>query len=496
MNEYDPMKDGASEQAQRHQSKAERQNTGGDPDGREYTNPDGSHGYVYNAQNVYRDSNHLNFRNAFITVLTLLIALILAICCLGGAMIASLSLEAEESTQGSADGDGTSNGIFISDETDSENENGTELYPSVPGGNHNTQDHETAPDLDSITKLPPERVDENGDGRPDIVFGEDGQVLTSAGTGILTVATVVARVADSVVEITAETVTQSDWVKPAVSSGAGSGVIISHEGYIVTNHHVIAGASRITVRLNDGTEFEATLVGSDEQTDIAVIHIQAGSKKLTVATLGASYDLVVGEDVIAIGNPLGALGGTVTEGMISATARQIRIGGNVMTLLQTSAPVNPGNSGGGLFNLAGELVGIVNAKITTEDVEGLGFAVPVDTVYNVVLELIHYGYVRGRSALDFAVVDVTSYQLAYYYFNSAGIGVFVYDKNHDTVKYGDRILTADGKTITESSQLDEIVRSKPIGSDLTLTVKRGKKELTLTVTVTEYVPKTVQTGRD
>jgi hypothetical protein len=236
MNEYDPMKDGASEQAQRHQSKAERQNTGGDPDGREYTNPDGSHGYVYNAQNVYRDSNHLNFRNAFITVLTLLIALILAICCLGGAMIASLSLEAEESTQGSADGDGTSNGIFISDETDSENENGTELYPSVPGGNHNTQDHETAPDLDSITKLPPERVDENGDGRPDIVFGEDGQVLTSAGTGILTVATVVARVADSVVEITAETVTQSDWVKPAVSSGAGSGVIISHEGYIFTEH--------------------------------------------------------------------------------------------------------------------------------------------------------------------------------------------------------------------------------------------------------------------
>ena len=341
-----------------------------------------------------------------------------------------------------------------------------------------------------------EIADNNGEvvsiEKPESQKGE-GDKTTSAGQAYNSISEVYYAVADSVVEITTETVQMSGWGQ-YVASGAGSGVIIDKSGLIVTNYHVIEDAKTVTVRLTDGTEYGATLVGTDEKTDIAVIRIAPGSRKLTVAVLGASYDLVVGEDVIAIGNPLGALGGTVTEGMVSATARQIKGGSHVMTLLQTSAPVNPGNSGGGLFNLAGELVGIVNAKVSAENVEGLGFAVPVDTVYKVALELIHFGYVRGRPALDFAVVDISSYQEAYYYFKSPSVGVFVYRRDHDVVKYGDRIISADGQPITTSAQLNTVVQSKRIGDTLSLIVKRGNQEVSLTVKVTEYVPEAVGTS--
>ncbi|MBQ4112809.1 MAG: trypsin-like peptidase domain-containing protein, partial [Clostridia bacterium] len=418
MSEYDPKKgmDGADRSSSEHRYRET------DPDGREYINPDGSHGYVYNAGSS--PDGDFNYRKAFITALTALVSLTVVLGCLVGAWLTLPSVHPDQGNESSSTEDGTSEGLHISDET--ANGNNGAIRPFVPGGNINSQLPDHTLGLDSITKLPARRVDEDGDGRPDVVFGEDGQVLTSAGTNVLSVATVVARVADSVVEITTGTVSQSGSLGHIITSGSGSGVIISSEGYIITNHHVIEGADRITVRLTNGTEFSATLVGTDEKTDIAVIRIDPGSTKLTVAVLGASFDLMVGEDVIAIGNPLGSLGGTVTEGMVSATARQIQVGSHVMTLLQTSAPVNPGNSGGGLFNLAGELVGIVNAKVSADNVEGLGFAVPVDTVYKVILELIHYGYVRGRPALDFAVVDISNYREAYYYFQSASIGVFVY----------------------------------------------------------------------
>lgn len=490
MSEYDPKKGMTGERDRADRSSSEHRYREADPDGREYTNPDGSHGYMYNAGNS--PSGDFNYRNAFITVLVALVSLTVVLGCLLGAWftLPSVLSNSGKETESSTAGDGTAGGIHISDET--VNGNGSIIRPSVPGGNDNPQLPDDTPGLDSITKLPPRRVDGDGDGRPDVVIGEDGQVLTSAGTNMLSVATVVARVADSVVEITTGTVSQSGSMGHIITSGSGSGVIISSEGYIITNHHVIEGADRITVRLTDGTEFSATLVGTDEKTDIAVIRINPESTKLTVAVLGASFDLVVGEDVIAIGNPLGSLGGTVTEGMVSATARQIKVGNHVMTLLQTSAPVNPGNSGGGLFNLAGELVGIVNAKVSAENVEGLGFAVPVDTVYKVILELIHYGYVRGRPALDFAVVDISSYKEAYYYFKSASIGVFVYRRDHQVVQYGDRIISADGQSITSAAQLDTVIQSKQIGDTLSLTVKRNGKEITLTVTVTEYVPNALQ----
>ena len=175
---------------------------------------------------------------------------------------------------------------------------------------------------------------------------------------------VVQQVEDSVVAITTESVATNYFFRQYVTQGAGSGVVLTADGYIVTNYHVIKGAQQITVTANDGSTYAATLVGTDEDNDIAVLKVNA--KDLTPAILGDSDTLKVGDAVLAIGNPLGTLSGTVTDGIVSALERQVTIDGNNMTLLQTSAAVNPGNSGGGLFNASGELIGIVNAKSTSD----------------------------------------------------------------------------------------------------------------------------------
>lgn len=490
MNRYDPMKDNT---------------TGNDPknntyrydssDGRGYTNPDGSHGYIYNSDRSAERKTR-RYKGATIALTVVLTAVILGVCCLTGVYMASRSLNPNYDPPTGSEVDSsphTSGGLIIDGEQSTASDPGVSLPEGGDEKRPSTNGQNTAnsiPPTASIQKLPSRRVDADGDGYAEIETDGNGQVLTSAGTNPLTVATVVNRVAASVVEITTETVVQSDRVGQYITSGAGSGVIVSQEGFIVTNHHVIDGAGTITVRLNNGKEFPATLVGSDEQTDIAVLWIDAGDYRLTVATLGASFDLVVGEDIIAIGNPLGSLGGTVTEGMISATARQINVSGVSMTLLQVSAPINPGNSGGGLFNLAGELVGIVNAKIADEEIEGLGFAIPVDTAYDIILELIQYGYIPGRPSLGCEVVDVTSVQTAMRYFNSFNLGVYVYDDSHETLRYGDLILSADGVEIDSTETLLELVRKKAVGDTLDLVVYRDRSKQTVTVTIVENQPDT------
>ena len=198
------------------------------------------------------------------------------------------------------------------------------------------------------------------------------------------------EVADSVVEIECTVLVQSGggWFqRPTTYSAtsAGSGVIISADGTIVTNHHVIDGATQIKVRLRNGEEHTASLVGSDQSHDIAVLKISA--ENLTYATFG-TYELKVGQTVVVIGNPLGKLGGSVTDGIISALDRDISIDGATMRLLQTNASINSGNSGGGMFDLDGRLIGIVNAKSTGTDVEGLGFAIPADVALSVVTEIL------------------------------------------------------------------------------------------------------------
>lgn len=221
-----------------------------------------------------------------------------------------------------------------------------------------------------------------------------------------TTAEVVRHVADSVVEIRTESVT-TQWGMQYIVSGAGSGVIVSHDEdygkyYIVTNNHVVSGASNITVTLRSGDSYAATFIATDVPGDIAVVSIDE-TRTLNVAVWGSSETLQIGEDVIAIGNPLGSLGGTVTKGIISATARSIPVGNYTMTLLQTDTAINPGNSGGGLFNMRGELVGVVNAKTSDEEVEGICFAIPADTARAIYTDLVENGVVTGRVTLGITV---------------------------------------------------------------------------------------------
>ena len=182
------------------------------------------------------------------------------------------------------------------------------------------------------------------------------KVDTSSVAGSTDTAKVVAAVENSVVEITTETVTTSTFFGQYVTQGAGSGVVVSADGYIVTNNHVVDGATNIKVTLANKTTYDATVVGTDEKTDIAVVKINASG--LTPAVFGDSSQIVVGQDVIVIGNPLGSLGGSVTKGIVSALDRQVTIENQTMTLLQIDAAVNPGNSGGGAFDANGNLIGI------------------------------------------------------------------------------------------------------------------------------------------
>ncbi len=301
-----------------------------------------------------------------------------------------------------------------------------------------------------------------------------------------TYASVAASVAKSVVEIRTETVSTSSIFSQYITEGAGSGVIITADGYIITNYHVIDNASTVTVSTNDGTKYTAEVIGYDNDSDIAVIKIDAAG--LTPAVVGDSTKLVVGEEVIAIGNPLGSLGGTVTNGIISALAREITIDGTQMTLLQTNAAINPGNSGGGLFNMAGELVGIVNAKSSGSGIEGLGFAIPSSTAAQVVEQLINYGYVRGRVSLGISYMDISdSYTAMMYRVNTLGMYILESEFNEE-LKIGDRVTAVNGNEVTYGSDLKAILKDCKVGDKITITVVRDGKYVDVEVECHEYVP--------
>ena len=201
----------------------------------------------------------------------------------------------------------------------------------------------------------------------------------------LSIPEVVQKIGNSVVEIRTSSVVNDSVFNQYVTSGAGSGVIITQSesaGYLLTNHHVIEGTSEIIVRLTDGEEYKAKLLGSDASKDLAALRIEKKrNETFTVAPIGDSSKLTVGQQVIAIGNPLGSLGGTVTDGIISALDRTVVVDKVQMVLLQHNAAINPGNSGGGLFDAMGNLIGIVNAKASQTGIEGLGFAIPVNIAY-------------------------------------------------------------------------------------------------------------------
>lgn len=322
----------------------------------------------------------------------------------------------------------------------------------------------------------------------------DKDGITSAGQAYNSISSVYYAVADSVVEITTETVQTGIFTGQYVTEGAGSGVIIDASGLIVTNNHVIDGASYVTVRLTDGSEYEAALVGKDAASDLAVIKIDPADKELCVASFGCSGDLVVGEDIVVIGNPLGSLGGTLTTGIISATERNIYVDGEQMVLLQTNAAINPGNSGGGLFNMAGKLVGVVNAKAAGNDIEGLGFAIPVDIAHTVIEDLINYGYVRGIADHGLALLDINSQNLPYAY-QKYGItteGVVIIGSQYGGgFEFGDVVIAINGIEISSSYEVDVAVKAYAVGETVTFTVVRNGRRENVKFTLRERVPETV-----
>lgn len=301
-------------------------------------------------------------------------------------------------------------------------------------------------------------------------------------SGDMSVAQVAAAVKDSVVEITTEVVSRNGRMGQLVSTGAGSGVILSEDGYVVTNNHVIDGASSITVRLADASEWEAVLVGTDAKTDLAILKINVSGLKPVV--LGNSGALLVGETAIAVGNPLGELGGTVTEGIISALDREITIDGESMSLLQTSAAINPGNSGGGLFNLDGELVGIVNAKSSGSDIEGLGFAIPVSTAKNVVEDLIKNGYVTGRVDTGLTLVDIQDITTAMRYRVNA-LGLYIAESKTAQFRSGDLMQAINGETVKDLTAYNKLMEQFKVGDTIQITVLRSSNIVTESIVLGE-----------
>lgn len=261
------------------------------------------------------------------------------------------------------------------------------------------------------------------------------------------------------------------------AKSSGSGVILSSDGYIVTNHHVVEGEGTITVTLANGKKHSAEYIASDPQTDLAIIKIKATNLK--AATLGSSEDIVLGAAVIAIGNPLGYLAGTVTTGIIGGIDRNIVIEGQKMTLIQTDAAVNPGNSGGGLFNIDGKLVGIVNAKSVGTNVSGLGYAIPINIVKDITSQLIEKQYISGRPKIGIRVVQITNVnrneletfapELIPYVENN---GVYILSSDNEKLKLGDKIEMIDGKTISETADVLEAISEKKVGDELEVVVLR------------------------
>ena len=305
----------------------------------------------------------------------------------------------------------------------------------------------------------------------------------------LTVAEAAAKAAPSTVEIQTEITQQSYGMFGGTytTNAAGSGVIISKDGYIVTNNHVIDGAQKITVKTSDGTEYDAKLVGTDAKSDIAVLKVDAND--LTPATLGDSSKISVGDTAIAIGNPLGTLGGTVTDGIISATSRELVVNNESMKLIQTNATINSGNSGGGLFDGNGNLIGIVQSKDSGTSssgatIEGIGFAIPVNDAMEVAEQLIKNGKVTDRATLGVYLQTLTTQQSNY------TPGVYVTNVIDGSgaqaagLKAYDKIVGADGKEVSSYPDLSAILKTKKPGDTIDLTIDRDGNQIQVTVTLT------------
>lgn len=301
----------------------------------------------------------------------------------------------------------------------------------------------------------------------------------------------------STVGITTEIVTTNYFGQPVSQAAAGSGFVISDDGYILTNYHVIKGASSIKVAFMDGTNYDATLVGGESENDIAVLKINASG--LSPVVLGNSDNVQVGEQVVAIGNPLGELTYSMTQGIISAKDRSITMSdGTVMNMLQTDTAINNGNSGGPLFDMYGQVIGITSAKLSSSGsssseatIEGLGFAIPINDIRGMVEDIIENGYVTGKPYMGITVTTVPE-SVAKQYGLSQGALVKSVDSSSCAaatgLKENDIITAIDGRTVLSSAELVEAKKDYKAGDTVTLTVDRSGETLNLTLTFDENTP--------
>lgn len=288
------------------------------------------------------------------------------------------------------------------------------------------------------------------------------------------IAKVTADMRDTVLEI---------YTANATSDSSGSGVFISATGVIITCYHVVEGATKIEAVTTSGDRYTATVVGYDTWTDLAVLTIEnPENKSFPYATFAVSDPdkgrcVVLGEPVIAIGNSLGTLGGSVTDGIVAGLDREVEVEGVPMTLLQTNAAVSPGNSGGALFNLKGQLIGIVNAKSVASSADNIGYAIPSDTAVPVVDQLLKQGYVSGRPYLGIAFQSTSSYLTVSSYEYGTELAELNPDLSPDfAIKAGDIIAKADGVTVNSMASLRTVLATKSVGDTIKLTIYRRTKQ--------------------
>ncbi len=315
---------------------------------------------------------------------------------------------------------------------------------------------------------------------------ENASTIANTGNELSTVE-ISKKVGPAVVGVTSTiTGAMSIFNTAMVSEGTGSGIIISSDGYVVTNNHVIEGASSVKVTLNTGSEYDAKIIGSDTKTDLAVLKI-VPDEPLTVAELGDSSAVQVGERAIAIGNPLGMeFFGSTTQGIISAINRTITVDNRTLSVIQTDAAINEGNSGGALVNAYGQVIGINTVKISSSTIEGMGFAIPISEAKPVLEDLINHGYVKGRPVIGISSRDVTEY-MANRQNWPVGIQVMAVQVGSGAeiagLEQGDIITKADGKKVATTDELNKIKDSHKPGETLKMEVYKYQTGLTTTVSV-------------
>ena len=304
--------------------------------------------------------------------------------------------------------------------------------------------------------------------------------LSESGGASLSTQAIYSKCAPSIVCISAsdsERISYYSW---------GTGIIIASDGYIITNTHIIEGCDSVSVELYNGEEYDAKLVGADALSDISILKIDAAD--LTPAEFASSSTVYVGDDVVAIGNPLGeAYRLTITNGIISGMSRQVNHNGTVMTLIQTNAAINEGNSGGALINSAGQVIGITNMKmVSSSGVEGIGFAIPSDTIKSIADSLLQSGTVTGRATIGVTIGPVPE-AAAVYYNIPQGLYVSIVNEKSDAysqgIRTGDMITHANGEEVHQNSDISAIKDTLSVGDSISFTVWRDGKSFDVSVTL-------------